>query len=79
MNEEQRLFTPRLGTGRRVAMHLDQHDMQMVDGHGRRPGLIGVVTDQKTDRRYRVYGAGCTLANCLCDVVAIPVDSEKVA
>lgn len=60
------LFTPRLRSNptRRVVMQLSLADHAKI---GRGPGDFGVITDEKTGKRWRVFGAECGLEGCWCD------------
>ena len=67
---ETRLFTPRQSEhiNRRVRMQISIVDAEKI----RRGGpWEATVTDQNTNRTYRVRGTACELPNCYCDAVII--------
>lgn len=63
------LFTPRLQNGKRIGIILDDASYDQVRGRG--PGNRGVVTDLNTGDQYKIIGAACGLAGCVCDAIAI--------
>jgi hypothetical protein len=60
------LLTPKVN-GKRVRMQVSQADSDKVT---RGPGCKGTVTDKKTGKKYRVYGASCGMPHCYCDATA---------
>jgi hypothetical protein len=58
------LFTPKDKEGVRMEM-----DVAVISGDpfARGLGFRGIVEDQKTRERFKVYGASCSLPHCQCD------------
>ena len=69
VNAPCHLFTPRLKTGKRLALHLSDADWEIVNRYRGTLRIKGVVTDQDTGKRYRIKGAACGL-QCQCDATA---------
>jgi len=71
-------FTPRHAvTGERLSLRLSDRDLAKILAHGRRPGVVGTVTDLNTGTVYRVRTASCGLPHCHCDAVATPMESGR--
>jgi len=74
------IFTPRIDPeprpltfGERVERHqMELPDKDMAKVQRRKSGYRGTVTDLLTGRRWKVYGAPCSLPNCMCDAVVKP-------
>ena len=62
------IFTPRLSssTEDRARMELNLADIAKIKRGVR---WSATVTDQKTNKRYRVKGASCGSPGCFCDAV----------
>ncbi|NUS65997.1 MAG: hypothetical protein HOQ46_20390, partial [Saccharothrix sp.] len=60
----------------RLAIKLNPADQQRMNEFDRRDGYRGIVTNQATGIRYKIYGATCDLWFCLCDAVAFPVRDD---
>lgn len=64
---KKHIYTPRLrGTGARLQLTLNDADWAVLNRHRGTLRVKGVVTDQKTGKRYRIKGAACALP-CCCD------------
>ena len=64
------IYTPRLkDTGERLRLMLNDEDWAVVNRYRGTLWVRGVVTDQKTGKRYRIKGAACGL-RCRCDATA---------
>jgi len=50
--------------GPNTEMWLTPEDAEKVSGRGR--GLRGVVTDHKSGKTFKVYGASCGVPRCMC-------------
>lgn len=62
------LFTPILkSTGQRVVMRIKDR----IAFHGK--GYRGIVFDELSGRRYKIYGRDCGL-DCYCDATAVQVN-----
>lgn len=68
-NEHGFIFTPRFGQGSdtRVEMRLSANDKAKI---GRGFAWQADVTDTLTGKKYRVWGAECSLPGCFCDAMA---------
>ena len=69
VNTPCHLFTPRLETGKRLALRLSDSDWVIVNRHRGTLRFKGVVRDQTTGKLYRIKGAACGLS-CCCDSIA---------
>jgi hypothetical protein len=64
------IYTPRLkSTGERLRLRLNVADWIVANRYRGTLRVKGIVTDQKTGKRYRVKGAACGL-QCCCDATA---------
>ena len=64
------IYTPRLkNTGERLRLKLNDADWVVVNRNRGTLRVKGIVTDQKTGKRYRIKGAACGL-QCCCDATA---------
>jgi hypothetical protein len=70
------LFTPRLRNGRRIGIVLDDASFRQVCGRG--VGYRGVATDLNTGNLYEIAGTPCSLAGCVCDAVAIKMNTSRL-
>jgi hypothetical protein len=65
-----RIYTPRLkNTGERLRLRLNDTDWLVANRYRGTLQVRGIVTDQKTGKRYRIQGAACGL-QCCCDATA---------
>jgi len=63
-------YTPRLkNTGERLQLMLNEVDWMVANQCRGTFRVRGIVTDQKTGKRYRIQGASCGLP-CHCDATA---------
>ena len=63
-------YTPRLkNTGERLRLILNDVDWVVANRYRGTLRVKGIVTDQKTGKRYRIKGAACGL-QCCCDATA---------
>jgi hypothetical protein len=61
------IYTPRLkNTGERLRLRLNEADWIVANRYRGTLRVKGIVTDQKTGKRYRIKGAACGL-QCCCD------------
>jgi hypothetical protein len=64
------IYTPRLKkTGARLRLSLNQSDRVVANRYRGTFRVRGIVTDQKTGKRYQIKGAACGL-RCCCDATA---------
>jgi len=64
------IYTPRLkNTGERLRLKLNDTDWVVANRYRGTLRVRGIVTDQKTGKRYRIKGAACGL-QCCCDATA---------
>jgi len=64
------IYTPRLkDTGERLRLWLNDADLTVASRYRGTLRVKGIVTDQKTAKRYRIRGAACGL-QCCCDATA---------
>src|SRR6266853_569490 len=64
------ICTPRLkNTGERLRLGLNDADWVVANRYRGTLRVKGIVTDQKTGKRYRIKGAACGL-QCCCDATA---------
>ena len=64
------IYTPRLkNTGERLRLMLNDADWAVANLYRGTLRIKGIVTDQKTGKRYRIKGAACGL-QCRCDATA---------
>jgi len=64
------IYTPRLkNTGERLGLKLNHADWVVASRYRGTLRVKGIVTDQKTGKRYRIKGAACGL-QCCCDATA---------
>jgi hypothetical protein len=62
------LFTPRTKNGCRESWALNDTDIAKIGGRNR---WTAIVTNQETGRTYKVRGAACEFAHCMCDAVIV--------
>jgi len=64
------LYTSRLkDTGERLQLLLNDADWVVANRYRGTLRVKGIVTDQKTGKRYQIKGAACGL-QCCCDAAA---------
>jgi hypothetical protein len=64
------IYTPRLkDTGERLRLTLNDADWVVANRYRGTLRVRGIITDQKTGKRYRIKGAACGL-QCRCDATA---------
>lgn len=57
--------------GERVFMQISYEDSLKVTRGSTK--VMGVFTDLKTGKQYKIKGASCGLPNCICDAVGVEV------
>jgi hypothetical protein len=64
------IYTPRIkDTGERLRLLLNDADWAVANRYRGTLRIKGVVTDQRTGKRYQIKGAACGL-RCCCDATA---------